>query len=111
MSRIFRTLKFAGYVGLCVVSLSCSSDRTTSREDRPPFYSRTNLAEYYGRCPKCNHWVTGHWGIWDGVDANGKPFGGSEYFGKCGHCGADVVADDSRHFETDSRIVVWSLRQ
>ena len=91
---------------LCVAGLSCSTDR-------PLFYSRTDIAEYYGRCPKCNRWVTGYFTITDYGDARGNMSGSSHnYRGTCKHCGASVIADAKYkpYNKDDLRIVKWTLQ-
>src|ERR1044071_6270567 len=107
MSSIVRTAWLVvGWLALCIVGLSCSTDR-------PLFYSRTNIAEYYGRCPECNRWVKGYFCITEYGEAQGSKSGSSQdYRGRCKHCGASVVADyEYRPYKKDDlRIVKWRLQ-
>jgi len=89
---------------LCVASVSCTTQR-------PSFYDPNNIAEYYGRCPKCRHWVKGYWSIWDTADEAGKLVGGgSGVLGSCENCGADLIVHDAQAHENNSRIVHWKLQ-
>src|SRR4051794_38966605 len=70
---------------------------------RPSFYDSNNMAEYYGRCPKCQRWVKGYLGNWDYGDATGKLVGGrSGVTGECEQCKVRVIAEEET-LTNDSR--------
>ena len=81
------------------------------RGERPSFYDSNNIAEYCGRCPKCERWVKGYYGNWDYADATGKLVGGdSGVTGECQWCKVRVIAEKDTSLTNDSRIVAWRLR-
>jgi hypothetical protein len=88
-----------------------AAEPIADRGERPSFYDNDNMAEYYGRCPKCQRWVKGYFGNWDYGDATGKLVGGgSGVTGECERCKVRVIAEKERPLTNDSRIVTWSLR-
>src|SRR5947207_1526846 len=79
----------------CAFGIATVSCRT-EREDRPSFYSKTNIAENYGRCPRCNSWVKGYF-------ANDAP---AIIMGTCKHCGIRVGSNEN---PGENRIVTWRI--
>jgi LysM repeat protein len=97
---------------LCMGLVSCRTptiSKDSSVSGLPPFYDKNNIAEYYGRCPKCNSWVKGYMTFWDGFDSKGNLCGGSGILGHCTYCNADLEAKCSFE-EEDRRIVHWRLQ-
>lgn len=100
--------------------VGCREKQTATREvadaepiadrgERPSFYDSDNIAEHYGRCPKCQRWVKGYYTNWDYADATGKLVGGGlGVTGTCEHCKAHLLADESGSLTNESRIVRWS---
>src|SRR6187551_2788971 len=79
--------------------------------ERPSFYDSNNIAEHYGRCPKCQHWVKGYITHEDYADASGKLVGGGSLVaGMCERCRVHLGADALSALTNDSRIITWSLR-
>ncbi len=96
---------------LCAFLSSCQTTRKPL-DDRPPFYSEDNIAEYYGRCPKCNAWIKGYtifstsWLIAkDGDEEFEIPYGGDS--GVCGTCPTCKVEWKAIDPYVESRIVKW----
>ena len=76
--------------------------------ERPSFYDSNNIAEYYGRCPKCQHWVKGYYGNRTYADASGKLVGcEAGVAGTCDYCKVYLYADESGSLTNESRIVRW----
>ena|SRR5260221_645151 len=76
--------------------------------ERPSFYNSNNIAEYYGRCPKCQRWVKGYYSNRTYADPSGKLIGCvSGVTGKCEHCKFELFADESGSITNESRIVRW----
>src|SRR4029078_11023618 len=85
-------------LGLAVACFGCRDRHTSTHEAiaeahapepgvRPSFYDSNNIAEYYGRCPKCQRWVKGYYGHSTYADASGKLVGCvSEVSGTCEYC-------------------------
>ena len=96
---------------LCAATASCRTPSHAERSsgmDLPPFYDAGNIAEYYGRCPRCNSWVKGYVTFWDGVDSQGNLGGGSGILGRCSTCQRNVLAEEPS-FRNEWRIVVWHV--
>ena len=104
-------IKRAILLALCTLLSSCQTTRKPT-DDRPAFYSESNIAEYYGRCPKCNAWVKGYmffsnsWLIAkDGDEEFEIPYGGdSGVRGTCPTCNTEWKAIDPY---VENRIVKW----
>ena len=80
-------------------------------ELRPSFFDSNNMAEYYGRCPKCQRWVKGYFSHEDYGDASGKLVGGaSGVTGLCEPCRIHLRAQESWPLTNDSRMVTWRVR-
>ena len=96
---------------LSMLAVSCQTAHP-SKEDRPSFYSESNIAEYYGRCPKCDSWIKGYqtfsnsWLIAkDGNEEFEIPYGGDS--GVCGTCPTCKTEWKAVAPYVENRIVKW----
>ena len=110
-AQAVNTLRVIASLAVCAAIVSCHTPPRFNLPvgaDLPPFYDAGNIAEYYGRCPRCNSWVKGYMTFWDGVDSDGKFFGGSGICGRCEVCQINLLAEDPPFTDT-LRVVVWHL--
>src|SRR5687768_9341556 len=92
---------------ILALTLACVGCQQAQLGERPSFYDRNNLAEYYGRCPKCQRWVKGYYSHLLYHNASGVMGCDSRVAGTCKRCGVFLVADDSGSITNESRIVRW----
>ena len=87
-----------------------SESRVATQVELPPFYDSNNLAEFYGRCPKCDRWTKGYWRTWDYGDSETKVSGAAAGVnGACEACQVELMADDPAAFTSATRIVRWKI--
>ena len=104
-------------LALLLGCVGCQQKQTTAQQvappapepgERPSFYDSNNIAEYYGRCPKCQRWVKGYYSNMTFADASGKLVGCLPgVTGTCEHCKVSLLADESGSLTNESRIVHW----
>ena len=96
---------------ILVFILGCVGCQQAQLGERPSFYDRNNIAEYYGRCPQCQRWVKGYLTHEHYSDASGKPVGaGSLVTGMCKRCKVHLGAHEPSPLTNEARIVTWTLR-
>jgi len=89
-----------------------SESRVVSQVELPPFYDSNNLAEFYGRCPKCDRWAKGYWRTWDYENPEAKVSGAAAgVSGACEACHAELIATDPAAFTSATRIVRWKAER
>jgi hypothetical protein len=98
----------SAFAGVALLLVGCASPPTVIAPrplaaDLPVFYDRANLAEVYGRCPRCQAWNKGYYMHWDGTDV-----AGSGYFGTCAKCNVCLVSD-APFLMAEPRIVKWKI--
>ena len=111
MRTTIRTVLFGMCLGVCLFSLSCRTNRAASKADLPRFYDQNNLAEYYGRCPKCNEWATAYWTIRHYSNDKGENRADHRYRGECKRCRVALVSDETFSGTNDLRIIHFKLRE
>ena len=89
-----------------------NESRVASQADLPPFYDSNNLAEFYGRCPRCDRWAKGYWRTWDYGNSEAKVSGAAAGVnGACEGCHVELIADDPAAFTSATRIVRWKAER
>lgn len=97
-------------IALLIGTVVLSSTGISCTADKPPFYDRDNLAEYYGRCPVCHEWVKGYFAnVCFLKDEQGEPYGYAGIVGHCEHCQATLAVNQQHWPQHDGefRIVKW----
>ncbi len=105
-------------LALVLGCIGCQQKQTANQQttipapepgERPSFYDTNNDMEYYGRCPKCQHWVKGYLSNMTYADKKtGKLVGcESRVSGACQYCRVFLFADGSGSLTNESRIVRW----
>jgi hypothetical protein len=104
--RHWMTKSLPYFAVLIVAGCSSVSQPSVTRlasDDRPPFNDANNIAEYYGRCPKCSSWTKGYLIQTLYAPDDGKSVCESSYTSDCPKCGAHLDCDAL--LVSDARIV------
>lgn len=92
-------------LGIMLVISGCSTKRSLTQSECPPCTG--NLAEYWGKCPKCGRWAKGYYSRWSSDD--GREDSGSGVLGKCGHCSVNLIASPSKRSGEHPQVVSWRV--
>jgi hypothetical protein len=97
---------------LCGVAVSCRTTTYPESSSFTPiaFNDPGNASECYGRCPKCDAWVTGGFAHLCGEDMQGNGVSWGEWAGKCHSCNSNLYSDeDLVKVSSNKRIVHWKI--
>jgi len=89
---------------ILVFIFGCVGCQQTQLADRPSFYDNNNIAEYYGRCPKCQRWVKGYFSHIMYTDIGCA----SGVTGTCKYCRVGLFEEGLQSLTNRSRIVRWT---